>query len=242
MRGFAKGIVRRVSPTSAEDDPDRAKNRLAPALRVALLGGGVALVALAAILWWPAPPATVQSRTETTVSTTDTSTPKSRARRWHTTPATRTQTTTKTTVTSQIVDGRPDQASEAQPAGSPTRRSEAITVALLAGALLLWLLAAVGRVPSKVSVGAASAEWAPPLTPKEAETLATKVTEKAKERGINDPKEVGSAYSRAYTEALEAKRQQARVPAAETIAWGAEFVDTYFDKLADKAVSEEAGE
>lgn len=46
----------------------------------------------------------------------------------------------------------------------------------------------------------------------------------------------------AYSEALEAKRQQTRVPAPQSVAWGAEFVDTYFDKLADEAVSKEASE
>ncbi len=91
-----------------------------------------------------------------------------------------------------------------------------------------------------VSVGGAGAEWAPPLTPDETETLATKVGEKARDRGIEDPKEVGSAVARAYSEALEEKRRQITGQTPATVAWGTGFVDSYFDELADKAVSEEA--
>lgn len=220
--------------------------RLAPGIRIAMLIVGLAFLVLAAVLWWTAPEATVQNTTETKVVSTTTEPNRTnckyrrhRRHRQHCRCVTGTKRTTKTVTTSQILDGRSDQADTAQPTGGHARRSETVTVTLLAGAVLLLMLAAIGRAPSKVSVGGAGAEWAPPLTPDETETLATKVSEKARDRGIQDPKEVGSAVARAYSEALEEKRRQITGQTPVTVAWGTEFVDSYFDKLADKAVSEE---
>jgi hypothetical protein len=227
-------MVRRVRSTAEGDETSPDGDRLAPGVRIAMLAGGVALIVLAGALWWPAPPATVQSRSATTVSTTSAPGLGRVARRSHATM----RTTTTTTTTSQILDGRADQASEAQPAGSPARRSETITVALIAAALLLWLLAAMGRVPSRLSFGALKAEYRP-LTREETKDLATKVTVKAAERGMWSPEAVGSAFSRAYSEALREKRKTA-FQGPGNVAWGADLVDTYFDKLADEAVSEEA--
>lgn len=83
------------------------------------------------------------------------------------TAKTRDQRTTndKTVKETTKIKGRRSQNSEAEPAGAGAR-SETITIALLTAGLAVLLLAAIGRVPAKVSGGAFSAEF--PTLPVEA--------------------------------------------------------------------------
>src|SRR4051812_32250664 len=90
----------------------------------------IALLVAAAFVWFPASPKTVKSEQ---VQKTDVNVaPATKSKKNAASRTTRhTTSTTTTTVSGRITD-----ASAAKPSGSEQRRSEPLTVALLAGALL----------------------------------------------------------------------------------------------------------
>jgi hypothetical protein len=201
---------------------DKAHQRLTPLVRVLLAGTGVVLLVVAGVLWFSAPPATVQTKTETTSEkTVAPPTPAKRAASARTTRHTG-------TVTTQTLNGRADQFAHAQPSGAQGLRSEVVTVALLAAALLLLILAAVPRLPSKVGIGSASAEW--PVDPSDVAAASAAVSAEAMTYGLADPLLVSEAARRVV---VGVAVQKALAP-AEEVAWDDLAVNALYESATDQ--------
>jgi hypothetical protein len=182
-----------MTPSAGAAQPDAAADASADANVIHWGWRGllvfVAALALtaAAFIWFPASPTTVKTQQVTkrdTVVAPQTKTKKAFASR-----ATKHRTRTTTTT----IAGRLGDATTAKPAGSEGSRSETLTIALLAGALVLLALAAIGRAPTKLAAGSVSAEWAA-VAPKAAATLASE----ARRQGVEDPEQLRAASERLF--------------------------------------------
>lgn len=198
----------------------------------------VVLLLGAACIWLPETPATLQIKTETTTEKgvgAATATAKTREER----------TTTKRTVkTTKTLDGRRDQEADAKPPGEAKRRSETLSGALLAGSLLLLLLAAMGRVPLKLGAGAASFELAP--FPQEA---VVEFAKKAAEKGVTDDDELKKAAMRMETAVAFDQWRQYLDPTGRTLESRPIFLshrtspgDDYWSEVAKSALETSPGD
>jgi len=225
------------APEPPSPPPKRDPGQIPDGWRVTLVVAALALLAGAGLLWLPETPATLQIKTEISTERSVGS-PTATAK----TPEERT-TTKRTLKTTKTLDGRRDQEAEAKPPGEAERRSETLSAALLAGSLVLLLLAAMGRVPLKIGGGGASLELAP--FPAEA---AAQLAKEAAEQGVTDPEQLKEAAERIQTTVAFDQWREYLDPSAKT--WQQRLFlshptspgDEYFSELAKSSLEAAAPE